>query len=279
MYSPSCYISSTDEGVWFRNPFTKQKIFISPEKDMEIQLDLNSEIAMCLDSMHLLHESKKSIAESVRKTILWAERCKVHHDELQKSIPKSKKQLLFCISQGGIYPDLRKKCAEQLLKFNFDGYAIGGLALGETKEQEYKAIQAHESIIPKNKPVYLMGAGHPLEILEAVSRGVDMFDSRFPTMNARRGTIFTSQGKLHIFNSQYKTDKSPLDKSCNCFVCRHYSRAYISYGLKHEDANARRLASYHNLFYMMKLLQTTRQMIKKGKFEDFLSQIREVYRD
>jgi queuine tRNA-ribosyltransferase len=277
MYSPSCYVKSTDEGVWFINPFTKQKLFISPEKDMEIQLDLGSEIAMCLDEMPLLHHSKDQIAEAARKTVLWAERCKIHHDFLQKGMKK--KQLLFAISQGGIYPDLRKKCCKQLLKFNFDGYAIGGLALGETKSQEYKAIEAHKSIIPKNKPCYLMGAGHPAEILEAVSRGVDMFDSRFPTMNARRGTIFTSSGKLHLFNSQYKTDKSPLDKECDCFVCKHYSRAYIQHGLKHEEGNARRLATYHNLHYMMQLLENARKAIKQGKFVEFKNEIKEMYKD
>jgi queuine tRNA-ribosyltransferase len=277
MYSPSCYISSTDEGVYFRNPFTKQKIFITPEKDMEIQLDLGSDVAMCLDSMPLIKESKQKVAEAVRKTSLWAARCKTQHDKLQKNLKK--KQLLFGISQGGIYPDLRKKSAKELLKLDFDGYSIGGLALGETKEQEYKAIEAHKSVIPKNKPTYLMGAGHPAEILEAISRGCDMFDSRFPTMNARRGTIFTSKGKLHIFNSQYKIDKSPLDENCDCFVCKHYSKAYIRHGLKHEEANARRLSSYHNLFYMMKLLQTARDMIKKNKFSEFREKIKKDYKE
>jgi queuine tRNA-ribosyltransferase len=275
MYSPSCYISSTDQGVWFRNPFTKQKIFITPEKDMEIQLDLGSEIAMCLDSMPLIKESRQKVAEAVRKTTLWAIKCRTHHNALQKNTKK--KQLLFGISQGGVYTDLRKKSAKALLQVGFDGYSIGGLALGETKAQEYKAIEVHKSVIPKNKVTYLMGAGHPVEILEAVSRGVDMFDSRFPTMNARRGTIFTSKGKLHIYNSQYKTDKSPLDENCSCFVCSHYSRAYLRHGLKSEDANTRRLASYHNLYYMMQLLQTTREMIKKGKFLEFLKSVKKVY--
>lgn len=277
MYSPSCYISSTDQGVLFRDPFTKQKLFITPEKDMEIQLDLNSDIAMCLDSMPLISESKQKVAEAVRKTTLWAIRCRTHHNALQKN--KKKKQLLFGISQGGVYADLRKKSAKSLLTVGFDGYSIGGLALGETKEQEYRAIEAHKSVIPKNKVTYLMGAGHPVEILEAVARGVDMFDSRFPTMNARRGTIFTSKGKVHIYKGKYKTDKSPLDESCSCFVCKHYSKAYIRHGLKSEDANTRRLASYHNLFYMMKLLQTTREMIKKGKFSEFLKSVRKVYQD
>jgi queuine tRNA-ribosyltransferase len=277
MYSPFCYISSTDEGVLFKNPFTQQKIFITPEEDMEIQLDLGAEIAMCLDSMPLLHHSKPEIAEACRKTVIWAERCRKHHDNLQKNIKK--KQLLFAISQGGVYSDLRKKCAKQLLKSDFDGYAIGGLALGETKEQEYKAIEAHKSIIPKNKVTYLMGAGHPLEVIEAIARGCDMFDSTFPTQNARRGTIFTSEGKLRILNSVHKTDSSPLDKNCSCFVCRHYSRAYIQHGLKHEEGNARRLATYHNIYYMTKLMEEARKSIKSNKFSEFRKKMGKIYKD
>jgi queuine tRNA-ribosyltransferase len=186
---------------------------------------------------------------------------------------------LFGITQGGIYPDLRKSSAEQLLKFDFDGYSIGGLALGETKEQEYKAIESHKSVVPKEKITYLMGAGHPVEILEAISRGVDMFDSRFPTQNARRGTVFTSEGKLRLFNSRYVKDTSPLDKNCRCFVCRNYSRAYIRYGLKQEEGNARRLATYHNLHYLADMIANARKAIKKGKFLEFKEKIERVYKE
>jgi queuine tRNA-ribosyltransferase len=277
MYNPTCYINSNYNGVFFRNPFTKQKVFISPEKDMEIQLALNSEIAMCLDSMPLLRESKHKIEEAVKKTTIWAERCKTHHDELQENVPKDKKQLLFAITQGGVYDDLRKKSAQEILKFDFDGYAIGGLALGETKEQEYEAIGAHKSVIPEEKICYLMGAGHPSEILEAVARGVDMFDSRFPTQNARRGTIFTSEGKLRLFNSKYAKDSTPLDKNCKCIVCRNYSRAYIRYGLKIEEGNARRLASYHNIYYMTKLIEDAKKAIRKHRFFEFKEKIRKIY--
>ncbi|MEM2956442.1 MAG: tRNA guanosine(34) transglycosylase Tgt [Candidatus Pacearchaeota archaeon] len=277
MYNPACYIDSNDKGVFFRNPFTKQKLFITPEKDMEIQLDLNSEIAMCLDSMPLLCEPKEKIAEAVRKTVLWAKKCKKHHDQIQENIQKSKRQLLFAISQGGVYPDLRKKCCEQLLKLNFDGYAIGGLALGETKEQEYNAIETHKSVIPEDKICYLMGAGHPLEILEAISRGVDMFDSKFLTQNARRGTIFTSQGKINLFNSKYAKDSNPLDKNCKCFVCNNYSKAYIRYGLKMEEGNARRLASYHNIYYITNLIENAKKAIKKGNFLEFKEKTKKIY--
>ena len=278
MYSDSLYISSSDEGVLFKNPFSGEKVFITPEKDMRIQFDLGSEIAMCLDSMPLLEHSKKEIKEAVRKTSLWARKCKEEHDRLQKKIPKNKRQLLFGICQGGIYEDLREKSAKEIVSLDFDGYSIGGLALGETKEQETKAIEPQKQIIPEEKPAYLMGAGDPVEILEAISRGCDMFDSRFPTQNARRGTIFTSKGKLRIFNAKYKDDKNPIDKKCSCFVCRSYSRAYVRYQLMQDEALGKRLATYHNLFYMQRLVEKARDAINKEKFFEFKKRVEREYR-
>jgi len=277
MYSPSIYIRSTSRGVLFRNPFSGEKISITPEKDMEIQLDLDSDIAMCLDCMPLLSNTKKEIKQAIEKTTLWAGRCKQHHDKMQKK--RIQKQLLFGITQGGIYPDLRKQSAEQLKQFDFDGYSIGGLALGETHEQEMKAIEAHKSIISEEKACYLMGAGHPVEILEAISRGVDMFDSRYPTQNARRGTIFTWKGKLKISNKKYETDRKPLDRDCDCFVCKNYSRAYIKYQLKQGEGVGMRLASYHNLYFLQKLLERAREEIKKGSFEKFLKEFKKGWGD
>jgi queuine tRNA-ribosyltransferase len=277
MYTPSLYIKSDDKGVWFRDPFEGRKIFVTPEKDMQIQMDLGSDIAMCLDTMPLLHHSKEDIELAVSRTRKWAERCKKHHDWLQKKIPKNKKQLLFGISQGGIYADLRKKSCFEMAKINFDGFSIGGLALGETIEQEMKMIEISNSILPENKPRYLMGAGNPVELLEAISRGCDMFDSRFPTQNARHGTILTSKGKLRIFRKKYELDKKPLDENCSCWVCKNYSRAYVRYLLQQEEAVGMRLASFHNLFYIMKLLEKAREAIKKGKFSDFLRKIKKVY--
>lgn len=277
MYSPTLYISSTDEGVFFRNPFTKEKLFITPEKDMELQLDIGAEIAMCLDTMPLLHHSKKEIEEAVRRTTLWAKRCKQHHDKLQKNIPKHKRQLLWGITQGGIYSDLRKRSAEELKKIDFDGYSVGGLALGEEEGDEYKMIEVHKKAIGENKPCYLMGAGNPVEILESIARGVDMFDSRFPTQNARHGTLFTSQGKLRIFNKKCEHDKSPIDKECDCFVCKHYTRAYIRYQLYQEEAVGMRLASFHNLYYLTRLVEQAKTEIKKGKFKEFLNKVKKAY--
>ncbi len=278
MYSPACYVSSTDKGVIFKNPFEGGKFMITPEQDMKIQLDLGSDMAVCLDSMPLLHHSKQDIKEAVRKTSLWAERCKKEHDKLQKNIKKSKKQILFGICQGGIYPDLRKRSAEELVKLNFDGYSIGGLALGETFKQEMRAVEIQKQIIPEDKPVYLMGAGNPPELLESISRGIDMFDSRFPTKNARHGYLFTSKGILRLLNKKHEASKLPIDKNCDCFVCKNYTRAYIRYQLKMEEGVGYRLASYHNLYYLQRLMEKSRAAIKKGKFKEFKKKIIELYK-
>jgi queuine tRNA-ribosyltransferase len=276
MYSPRLYIGSRIDGVIFRNPYTNQKLFVTPEKDMEIQLDLGSDVAMCLDSMPLISDSKESIAEAVRKTAAWAKRCRIHHDLMQKKLKPGKKQLLFGIIQGGIHSDLREKSAKELVAFDFDGYSIGGLALGEPKEEEYKMIEIAKKFIPEEKPVYLMGAGDPLELLEAVSRGVDIFDSRFPTQNARRGAIFTSEGRINLKGASYREDKTPLDKNCSCFVCKNYSRAYIRHLLIQEEGAGLRLASYHNLHYLQRLLEDARTAIKKGKFAEFVKKYKKT---
>ncbi|MEK6886186.1 MAG: tRNA guanosine(34) transglycosylase Tgt, partial [Nanoarchaeota archaeon] len=194
-----------------------------------------------------------------------------------EKVPNKKKQLLWGITQGGIHADLRKKSCEELKQLNFDGYSIGGLALGETTEAEMKMIEVSNKILPENKPRYLMGAGNPVELLEAISRGCDMFDSRFPTQNARRGTLFTSKGKLRIFQEKFKFDTKPIDESCSCWVCKHYTRAYIRYQLHQEEAVGMRLATFHNLFYLQNLMQEAKAAIKAGKFRDFMNKVKKVY--
>lgn len=277
MYSNSIYLKSNDSGVYFRNPFSGEKIFMTPEKNIEIQNDIDSDIAMCLDSMPLYSHSKKEIEESVRKTSLWAKKCKIQHDKLQKKIPKNKRRLLFGIVQGGIYEDLRKKSLSELVKLNFDGYAIGGFGLGETIDEELEIIEHLKKIIPENKPVYLMGIGNPLEILKAISLGVDIFDSRMPTKNARRGTLFTSTGKLRILKKEFEFDKKPIDKNCNCFVCKNYSRAFIRYQLIHEEPTGKKLATYHNLYFLQNLIDLAKKKIKKGNFGKFIKEIERKY--
>jgi len=279
MYSPSLYLGSNDKGVKFRDPFAGIQYFITPEQDMKIQIDINSDIAMCLDSMPLIEHSKGAIKEAIRKTTLWAGRCKKEHDKLQGKIPKDKKQLLFGIIQGGIHKDLRAISAQELTKINFDGFSIGGLALGETKEEEYKMVEVAKKYIPENKPVYLMGAGDPVELVEAVSRGVDMFDSRFPTKNARRGTIFTWKGRLRLMQSKHQFSKKPLDEECDCFVCKDYSRAHLRHLLRQEEGVGYRLASYHNLYFLQRLMDKSREAIKKGKFREFMTSFKKKYKN
>ncbi len=277
MYSKRIYLNSNDKGVMFRNPFSGEKLFITPEEDMRIQLDLGSDIAMCLDSMPLYQHSKKEIEEAVKKTTLWAKRCKIHHDKLQAKLQKNKRQLLFGITQGGIYKDLRKKSIKELAELNFDGYSIGGLGLGEKRKDEFKIIELQKATLPENKPIYLMGIGDPVEILESIARGVDMFDSRMPTQNARRGTIFTSKGKLRILNKKYEADKKPIDSNCNCFVCKNYSRAYIRYQLSQEEAVGKRLATFHNLYYLQSLMKQAKEKIKIGEFKEFIAKVKKAY--
>ena len=277
MYSKSIYIKSNDKGVYFRNPISGEKIFMTPKNNMKIQLDINSDIAMCLDSMPMYEESKQSIKEAVKKTNIWAKECKQTHDKLQTNIPKNKKQLLFGITQGGIYEDLRKLSILNHLSLDFAGYSIGGFGLGETRKEEYKIIKLHKKLIPEIKPIYLMGIGHPVEILTAISMGCDMFDSRMPTQNARHGYLFTSKGILRISNKKYTTDKSPIDKNCNCITCKNYSRAYIKYLLKEEEPVGKELATYHNLFYLQNLIKEAKLAIKNNKFNTFKNKIQRIY--
>ncbi len=277
MYSDSIYLSSNETGVLFRNPFSGEKILMTPEKNMEIQLNIGSEIAMCLDSMPLYSHSKEEIKIAVEKTSLWAKRCKQEHDRLQKKLAKEKRQLLFGITQGGIYEDLRKQSISELKELDFDGYSIGGFGLGETFEEEMKIVRLQKSILPEDKPIYLMGIGNPPEILEAISLGVDMFDSRMPTQSARRGTLFTSKGKLKILNKKYESDKKPIDQECSCFVCKNYSRAYIKFLLSQEEPVGKELASYHNLYYINSLIEQAKKHIKEGTFKDFKEKIKREY--
>lgn len=277
MYTKSIYLGSQEEGVWFKNPKNGDKFFVSPEYDMKIQLDIGSDVAMCLDSMPLYGEKKESIKEACRKTAYWARKCKLEHDNLQKGLDEKKRQLLFGICQGGIHQDLREESAKEISEIDFDGYALGGLALGEPKKDEYKMIEAVKKYFPEEKPVYLMGAGNPLELLESISRGVDMFDSRFPTKNARRGTLFTSKGILRVTNSKFKEDFSPIDSECDCWVCKQHSKAYVRHLLMEKEGWGYRMASYHNLYFLQNLMRDARKAIIDGTFDKLLEKFRKYY--
>ena len=279
MYTPTIYIKSNEEGVQFKNPLNGEKIFMTPEKNMKVQLDIGSEVAMCLDSMHMYTHSKLQIEDSVKKTTAWAKRCKLHHETLQKNIPKSKRQLLFGIIQGGKYEDLRETSTKSLLEIDFDGYSIGGFGLGETIQEEFNIVKQLKQLLPENKPVYLMGIGNPIEILKGIELGVDIFDSRMPTQNARRGSLFTSEGKLRILKEDCKFDTSPIDKNCNCFVCKNYSRAFIRYLIINDELTGKKLTTYHNIYFLTKLIETAKQKIKQGKFKDFQKEVEKKYKE
>jgi queuine tRNA-ribosyltransferase len=277
MYTKSLYIKQDENGVEFKNPFDGRKEYVTPEKDMDIQMNIDSDVLMCLDSMPLIEESKEAISEAVDKTGKWASRCKEHLDFEQADLADGDKQILHGIIQGGIHADLRERSAKELVGLDFDGYSIGGLALGEAKEDEYKMIEVCKKIIPEDKHVYLMGAGNPLELLEAIHRGCDMFDSRFPTQNARHGGLFTGKGKVILTNKEFENDDGPIEEGCECFVCRNYSRAYVRHLLKQQEGSGYRYASYHNLWFLQRLMEKAREAIKEGKFGEMLEAFRKCY--
>jgi queuine tRNA-ribosyltransferase len=228
---------------------------------MEIQMAVKSDIAMALDNVPKYGLKKQDYAKSVDITTKWHTESKQHHDD--------KKQLLFGITQGGVYADLRKKSTEQLVKLDFDGYAIGGLSFGETKDEFLKALKASADLLPENKPHYLMGEGHPVQMLDSIERGMDIFDSAYPTRGARHHGLFTSQGLLTIDKGVYKKDQSALDPECKCYVCKNYTKAYIYHLSKLDEPNGKIFKTYHNVHFLTKLLEKARKAIIKDRFKEF----------
>ena len=273
MYSDSFLLGTKKDGVFFKNPFNGEKIFCTPEDNMELQLKIDSDVAMCLDSMPRFGHSKRRIIDSLQKTHEWAKRCKEYHDKHDKN-----GQLLFGIAQGGTYPDLRKLSAKKISEIGFDGLAFGGLALGEPVDKMFEAIKAGMEEMPKEKIKYLMGVGEPTQIVEAVGLGVDCFDSRYPTMTARHNQIMTSKGNITIDKKEYAEDEGPLDEECDCWVCKRFSRAYLYHLIKTREPNALRYLTIHNLRLMMRLMEDIRKAIKEGRFEEFKQKIKENFK-
>ena len=257
-----------DEGIWFKSHIDGSSHFFSPEKVIDIQYNLNSDIMMVLDDLIALPNTKERIKKSIERTTRWAYRSLIHH------VNRGKKNNLFAIVQGGIDKEFRRISAQSLVEleykgFSFDGFAIGGLSVGEDNQDMYDTIEFTEPYLPKDKPRYLMGVGTPEDIIEAIDRGVDMFDCVMPTRNARNGYLFTSFGTLRIKNSQYKLDENPIDERCNCYTCRNFSRAYLNHLFKAKELTYFRLASIHNLYYYLTLVRDAREAIIKGKFKEF----------
>jgi len=260
-----------EKGVEFRSPFDGSKHLITPEKAIQVQDELNSDAAMCLDDVPLHNAPLARLKESTERTIEWAKRCKAEH--------KNKKQLLFGISQGGRNKKLRKKSLQEITELDFDGIALGGLCIGEPKKEMLETIKFSVPLIPKEKPIYLMGVGSPKELIECISLGIDLFDSCFPTRMARHGTIFTSKGKIDIKKKIHALNQKPLGKECECFVCREYSTSFIHHLFRVGEQNAMRYASHHNLFFVQDLMTKARTAIKEGEFQKFAEETIKNFRE
>ncbi len=259
-----------EEGVTFNSHIDGRKIFMGPEESMQIQSNLASTIAMAFDEC-VENPAKYSYAkEACERTYRWLERCKAEMERLN-SLPETinKNQLLFGINQGCTYDDLRIDHMKEITKLDLDGYAIGGLAVGEPKEEMYRVISAVEPYAPENKPRYLMGVGTPGNILEGVSRGVDLFDCVMPSRNARHGQLFTKKGIININNAKYQLDESPIDETCTCSTCRNYSRGYLRHLFKANEMLAMRLAVIHNLHFYNNLMAEIRENLENGSFCDY----------
>jgi len=254
----------TEAGVTFKSPVDGSKIFMGPEESMQVQKDLGSDIVMIFDECTPYPATVQEAADSMRLSLRWAERSKTAHGDNPSA--------LFGIVQGGMYEHLRKESIEGLKAIGFDGYAIGGLSVGEPKEEMMSTLEAVTPHLPTDKPRYLMGVGTPEDLIEAVRRGVDMFDCVMPTRNARNGHIFTKTGVIKIRNSQYRLDTRPLDETCACYTCQNYSRAYLRHLDKCHEILGGRLNTIHNLHYYLTLMEEVREAIAAQSFSAYVEQ-------
>ena len=259
-----------EEGVHFNSHIDGHKIFMGPEQSMQIQSNLASTIAMAFDECPSSVADRKYMTNSVERTTRWLKRCK---DEMARlnSLPDTinPHQMLFGINQGGIYEDIRIAHAQQIAELNLDGYAVGGLAVGESHEEMYRILDAGVPHLPENKPTSLMGVGTPANILEAVDRGVDFFDCVYPSRNGRHGHVYTNHGKMNLFNAKYELDDRPIEEGCNCPACRSYSRAYIRHLLKAKEMLGMRLCVLHNLYFYNTMMEEIRDAIDAGEFQAY----------
>ncbi|MBI4687970.1 MAG: tRNA guanosine(34) transglycosylase Tgt [Nitrospirae bacterium] len=285
----------TNEGVTFRSHLDGSTHFLTPELVMDIQRSLGSDIAMVFDECAPYPATREYVIDSLKLTTEWARRCKEYHEKVStkqygvssKGVTDSEsaycllptayfKQALFGIVQGGVYNDLRKQSVEELIAMDFDGYAIGGLSVGEPKEIMYEVMNYTAPLLPENKPRYLMGIGDLADVLEAVSAGIDMFDCVMPTRNARNGTLFTSIGRISIKREEFKADPNPLDPNCGCYTCRNYSLAYLRHLFMNKEILSMRLNTIHNLYFYLNFFKEMRDAIEGGEFRGFKNRWNEV---
>uniref|UniRef100_UPI00402827B4 tRNA guanosine(34) transglycosylase Tgt n=1 Tax=Candidatus Ventrenecus sp. TaxID=3085654 RepID=UPI00402827B4 len=260
----------TEEGVHFKNQYNGDKLFLTPEKSIKIQENLGSDIVMSFDECPPASASYDYLKQSVERTLRWAKR--------GKDVFKGENQLLFGIVQGGAYEDLRKMSAESLVAMNFDGYSIGGVANDhESKEDMYKAFHYSTKYLPEDKLRYAMGIGEPIDLVEGVIRGVDLFDCVTPTRLARHGHAFTKYGKINLKNAKYKEDFTPISEECDCYACKHYTKAYIKHLINADETFGARLLSIHNIRYLVSLMEEIRQAIKEDRLNDFREEFIQNY--
>lgn len=270
VFSLSKFRTIEEEGVHFRHHLNGSKLFLSPEKAMEIQNDLGADIMMAFDECPPYPATHEYMKASVERTSRWAERCLAAHG-------RSHDQALFGIIQGGEFKDLRTQSAKDLISLDFPGYAIGGLSVGESKEVMNEVLEFTTPLLPQDKPRYLMGVGSPRSLIDGAIRGIDMFDCVLPTRIARNGTLMTSEGRLVVRNATYKRDFRPLDENCSCHVCKNYSRAYIHHLIRAEETFGIRLTSYHNLHFLLNMMAQVRDAIRQDSLGDFRDEFFERY--
>ena len=259
-----------EEGVTFQSHIDGRKIFMGPEESMQIQSNLASTIAMAFDECPSSRAERSYVQQSVDRTTRWLVRCKAEMDRLNSLEDTiNPHQMLFGINQGAVFDDIRIEHAKQIRELDLDGYAVGGLAVGETHEEMYHVLEEVVPYLPVDKPVYLMGVGTPLNILEAVERGVDFFDCVYPSRNGRHGHVYTADGKRNMFNAKYELDDRPIEEGCGCPACRNYSRAYIRHLLKAGEMLGMRLCVLHNLYFYNHLMEQIRNALDEGRFTDF----------
>ena len=260
----------TEEGVAFQSHVDGRKIFMGPEESMQIQSNLGSTIAMAFDECPSSLADRIYVQNSVDRTTRWLERCKVEMNRLNSlEDTVNPSQMLFGINQGAVFSDIRIEHAKRISEMNLDGYAVGGLAVGETHEEMYRVLEDVVPYLPQDKPTYLMGVGTPANILEAVSRGVDFFDCVYPSRNGRHGHVYTNFGKLNLFNQKYEKDMRPIEEGCNCPACRRYSRAYIRHLLKAKEMLGMRLCVLHNLYFYNTMMTEIRDALDAGNYEAY----------
>jgi queuine tRNA-ribosyltransferase len=259
--NPDFLIKVEDNHVVFKSPFDGTRHEFTPEQCAEIQMKIKSDVVLTLDDCPPYKSEYENVKESTARTIIWAEKFKSAHNDASQKV--------FGIVQGGVFEDLRKKCSEALVKLDFDGYAIGGLCIGEPKDVMHKIVSLSTALLPEDKPRYLMGVGSPEDMLEAISCGVDIFDSVFPTRNARHNTVYTTSGKINIAKDKFSSDFGAIDDGCECYTCSKFTMAYVNHLLREHEYLGMRLATIHNLHFLVNLMKQSQSAIKEERFLEF----------